>query len=85
MYLIIKRDRTEHLKEKAHKMKKLACEVIECLEEAYEESRYHEGQYGHESTRHDRREDRYEHDDRRYREDEDFGRDMARGRGRGRY
>ena len=33
MYLVIKREKSEHLKHKVHKLKELACDVLECLEE----------------------------------------------------
>lgn len=81
MYLVIKREKSEHLKHKVHKMKELASDVLECLEEAYSES--HESD-GRESARHDGRyEQRMRYDD--Y---DDYERDEARGRGgrgRGRY
>ncbi|AXF52161.1 MAG: hypothetical protein [crAssphage sp. isolate ctcc615] len=81
MYVVIRRDRSEYLKEKVHELKKMACEIIECLEEAYSES--HESEYGRERSR---------KDDRRHDDYDDYERDMARGRGgrggyggRGRY
>ena len=79
MYLVIKRENSEHLKHKVHELKTLACEVLECLEEAYSES--HES----ESRERSRYEDRYE--PRRRNDDYDYyERDEARGRGsRGRY
>lgn len=79
MYLVIKKDKSEHLKHKVYKLKELACDVLECLEEAYSEGRESE------SRERSRREDIYE--PRRYRDDyDDYERDEARGRGsRGRY
>lgn len=88
MYIVIRREKSEHLKSKVHKLKELACDVLECLEEAYAESHHSTREredYGHEYSRHEGR------DERDYRE-EDYdrsGRDMARmgghRGGRGRY
>lgn len=79
MYLVIKREKSEHLKHKVNELKELACDVLECLEEAYSES--HESE-SRERSRHD---DRYEYRIRRADYD-DYGRDETRGRGgRGRY
>lgn len=82
MYLVIKKEKSEHLKHKVHKLKELACDVLECLEEAYSESNESE------SRNRIRREDSYE-PRRRYDddyEDYDYKREEARGRGmRGRY
>ena len=39
MYIVIKRDKSDALKHKVHKLKELACDVMECLEEAYSEGR----------------------------------------------
>ena len=79
MYLVIKREKSEHLKHKVHKLKELACDVLECLEEAYSES--HESE-GRERSRYD---EQYEPRMRRE-ECDDYERDEARGRGgRGRY
>lgn len=73
MYIIIKRTKAEHLKDKLRKIKDVIEDVTECLEEASEESRERDGY---------RERSRYEED---YVDD----RDMARGgRGRsggGRY
>ena len=79
MYLVIKQEKSEHLKHKVRELKELACDVLECLEEAYSES--HESE-GRERSRYD---ERYE--PRMRREDyNDYERDEARGRGgRGRY
>ena len=79
MYLVIKSEKSEHLKHKVHKLKELACDVLECLEEAYSESRESEGR---ERSRYD---ELYE-PRMRSEEYDDYGRDEARGRGgRGRY
>ena len=77
MYLVIKKENSEHLKHKVHELKTLACEVLECLEEAYNESSQEDSR---ERSRRDER-DGY----RRYEDDYDY-REPARGRsGRGRY
>lgn len=79
MYLVIKQEKSEHLKNKVHKLKELACDVLECLEEAYSEGRESESR---ERSRYD---EQYEP---RMRRDEydDYEREYARGRGgRGRY
>lgn len=79
MYLVIKREKSEHLKHKVHELKELACDVLECLEEAYSEGQESENR---ERSRHD---DRYE-PRRRHDEYDDYEREDARGRGsRGRY
>lgn len=79
MFLVIKREKSEHLKRKVHELKELACDVLECLEEAYSENRESEGR------ERSRRDDRYEPRARRDDYDDDY-RDEARGRGgRGRY
>lgn len=79
MYIIIKREKTDHLKHKIHQMKELACDVMECLEEAYAESRESDSR---ESTR---RMDRYEPRKRYDDEYDDYERESARGRRMGRY
>ena len=76
MYIIIKKDKSEHIKEKVHKMKEMASDIMECLEEAYRE--HHESGYERDSVRHSER-DYYGNED--Y---DDYSRDMARGMGRGR-
>ena len=77
MYLVIRNEKSEHLKHEVHELKTLACEVLECLEEAYSESKYEDGR---ERSRRDERDDY-----RRYEDDYDY-RESARGRsGRGRY
>ena len=77
MYLVIKSEKSEHLKHKVHELKALACELFECFEEAYSESRYEDSR---ERSRRDEQ-DGY----RRYEDDYDY-REPARGRGgRGRY
>lgn len=73
MYLVIKREKSEHLKHKVHELKQLACEVMECLEEAYSENK--ESDYRDRSRR-DYRDDYNMRDD----YDRDY-RDEARGRG----
>ena len=79
MYLVIKQEKSEHLKHKVRELKELACDVFECLEEAYSEGRESE------SRERSRREDRYE-PRRSYDEYDDYEREYARGRGgRGRY
>lgn len=78
MYLVIKREKSEHLKHKVHELKELACDVLECLEDAYAESKEYDGR------ERSRKDDSYEI--RRRRElydDDDYDRDEARGRGRG--
>lgn len=74
MYLIIKREKTDHLKSKARKMKELACEVIECLEEAYEEAQENERDYDRRS--HDLGDDDEDYRSRKYRDDYDDDDDM---------
>ena len=77
MYLVIRNEKSEHLKNKVHELKTLACEVLECLEEAYSESKYEDGR---------ERSRRNERDDYRGYEDDYDYREPARGRsGRGRY
>lgn len=82
MYLIIKKDKAEHLSEKLHDIKAVVCEVMEYIDSIRTKEYDDEDLYRMERTRHDgrmndrRREDDYE--DR----DEYYGRDMARGRGR---
>lgn len=79
MYLVIKHEKSEHLKHKVHELKELACDVLECLEEAYSEGRESE------SRERSRQEDKYEPRRRNY-EYDDYEREYARGRGgRGRY
>lgn len=79
MYLVIKQEKSEHLKHKVHKLKELACDVLECLEEAYSEGRESE------SRERSRQYDMYE-PRRRSDEYDDYERDEARGRGmRSRY
>lgn len=72
-----KERKSEHLKHKVHELKELACDVLECLEEAYSESSYEDSR---ERSRRDER-DSY----RMYEDDYDY-RESARGRSvRGRY
>ena len=78
MYIVIEKDKSNALKHKVRKLKELACDVMDCLEEAYSES--HES----ESRTRARRDGRLE--DRRYNEgyddydDDNYSRD-DRGRG----
>lgn len=82
MYIIIKRDKAEQLKEKMHHIKAAAMEVLECMEEAYAKHHEQPDEYYRDSARRSmaRNEDPYYQDD--YNRDE--ARYMAR-RGRGRY
>lgn len=83
MYIVIKKDKAERLEDKFRHIKTLACEVLECFEEM---SREHvtEDPYAHEMARGRDSRGRYrDHEREGYLED-DY-RDMARGRGRGRY
>lgn len=80
MYIVIEKDKSNALKHKARKLKELACDMMDCLEEAYSESRESE------SRTRARRDGRLE--GRRYNEDyddynnddDDYSRD-DRGRG----
>lgn len=86
MYLIIRKDKSEHLKEKAHRMKELACEVISCLEEVAQsqETEEYNREYARRRDREHYPHDGYSHEG--YRHDPYYDdREMARGRGRGRY
>ena len=82
MYIIIKRDKAEHLKEKLHHIKAAAMEILECMEEAYSKHHEYDSEYHPDMARRSmtRDEDPY------YKEgyDRDDARYMAR-RGRGRY
>lgn len=79
MYVIIKRDKAEHLKEKMHHIKTAAMEVLECIEEAAEKHHERLDDYYRDDARYS---DRPVHSD--YPEHEDYRRDYAR-RSRGRY
>lgn len=88
MYIIIKKDKAEHIHSKLRKVKEAVCEIAEFLEDAREIE--HEDGYGRDDARGrgsmGRRRARPEEDDYDY--DDDYDRDMARGRGsrgRGRY
>ena len=70
MYIVIRREKAEHLKEKLHKAKEVIAEIAECFEEASEEA--------HSTEQEDMYRDRARRDDRYYYDDD---RDMARGRG----
>lgn len=77
MFVIIKREKSDHLKHKVRELKELACDVLDCLDEAYKDSRYSETR---ERSRGDERDDyRRREDDDDY--DDDY-RETARGRGR---
>lgn len=72
MYIVIKREKTDVLKHKVKELKELACDVMECLEEAYSESRESEGrEYSRRDSRYEPRRRREEYDD--Y---EDYGRNQ---------
>lgn len=81
MYIIIKRDKAERLKERMHYIKEAAVEVLDCVEEALEA-------YNRHSEHHYREESRYP-SDHHYPEhkpypEHEYYREMAR-RGRMRY
>lgn len=82
MYIIIKRDKAEHLKEKMHAIKSAALEVLECIEAArhieHEEEHYADYARGRGRSMSRGRERDYDDYD-------DYEHDHARGRGRGRY
>ena len=81
MYIIIKRDKAEHVKEKLHHIKKAACEVLDCIEEAaarrheMEDELYEEECFGHRRHEEDFDDDMDERRGRR-------GRSMSRSRSR---
>lgn len=82
MYLIIKKDKAEHLSEKLHDIKAVVCEVMEYIDSIRTKEYDGEDLYRMEHTRHeDRRYDRHKEDDYEDR-DRYYERDMARGRGR---
>ena len=80
MYIVIRKDKAEHLEEKLHKMKECVTAIMECFEEAKEE-RYEREDYERDRARGGG--DRYSARDREYDDYEDDDRDMARGRARG--
>lgn len=83
---IIRENKSESLKHNIHKIKELACEVMEVLEESAKDYVGEEEHYMRENARgRGRRMTSRNEDD--YYDDEDDYRDMARGRGRmrGRY
>lgn len=82
MYIIIKRDKAEHLKEKMHHIKTAAMEVLECIEEAASKhydrmEEYNRDMARRNMARRDDYQDDYDYEDDRY--------TARRGRGRGRY
>lgn len=88
MYLIIKKDKAEHLSHKLHEVKAIVAEVMDCIEEAkereYEHDGYHRDYARHEGHYAEPYEKHHEHE--RF-EDEIYEHDYARRgrRGRGRY
>ncbi len=77
MYIVIEKDKSNALKHKVRKLKELACEVIECLEEAYSES--HESESRTRTRRDGRLEGRrYDEDYDNY-DDDDYNQDNRRG------
>ena len=77
MYIVIEKDKSNALKHKVRKLKELACEVMECLEEAYSES--HESESRTRTRRDDRLEGRrYDEDYDNY-DDDDYNQDNRRG------
>lgn len=82
MYIIIKSDKAEHLKEKLHHIKTAAMEVLECIEVARHTDHAPE-EY---TADHSRRRGGYDRDMTRHEDfDDDFDHDYARRRMRGRY
>ena len=77
MYIVIRKDKAEHLEEKLHKMKECVTAIMECFEEAKEE------RYEREDYRARGGGGRYMARDREYDDYDDDDRDMARGRARG--
>ena len=78
MYIVINREKSDNLKHKVKELKELACDVMQCLEDVYSDSRESDGR------EYSRRESRYE--PRRHRDDYDEYDDYERGRGmRNRY
>ena len=72
MYIVIEKDKSNALKHKVRKLKELACDVMDCLEEAYSESRTRTRRDGRlEGRRYDEDYDNYDNDD--------YGRDDRRG------
>lgn len=86
MYIIIKKDKAEDFSEKLHRIKQMACDVIEEMERASERSYGSREEAYHHSYSHHPGYDPY---DREREERERFGRDYSRhggyGRGGGRY
>lgn len=77
MYIVIEKDKSSALKHKVRKLKELACDVMECLDEAYSESHEFEGRARTrkdgrlEGRKYDEDYDNYDYDD--------YGRDDRRG------
>lgn len=69
MYIVIEKDKSNALKHKARKLKELACDMMDCLEEAYSESREPENRTRArrdgrlEGRRYDEDYDNYDNDD----------------------
>lgn len=53
MYIVIKRDKAEHLKEKMHMVKEIVHDVLDCLDEAAD---YRNSDISHDYSRHGGRE-----------------------------
>ena len=78
MYIVIEKDKSNALKHKVRKLKELACDVMDCLEEAYSES--HESESRTRARREGRLEDRRYNEDYDDYDDDNYSRD-DRGRG----
>lgn len=73
MYIVIEKDKSNALKHKVRKLKEFACDVMDCLEEAYSES--HESESRTRTRRDSRLEGRrYDEDYDNY-DDDDYSRD----------
>ena len=73
MYIVIEKDKSNALKHKVRKLKELACDVMDCLEEVYSES--HESESRTRTRRDGRLEGRrYDEDYDNY-DDDDYSRD----------
>ena len=78
MYIVIEKDKSNALKHKVRKLKELACDVMDCLEEAYSES--HESESRTRARRDGRLEGRRYNEDYDDYDDDHYSRD-DRGRG----
>lgn len=83
MYVIIKSDKAEHLKEKLHHIKTAAMEVLECIEVARHTDHAPED-YTADHSRHAGYDMERSRGRRGYDDYDDYEREMSRGR-RGRY